>query len=149
MTRKHGRLTARIIGAILISGLFVCFASITEAHAQGICTVDTLTVSKIAGRVELRIPKGIEPIAEAAVVLRRGDHLGAVIRKTNTDVNGRFRITGLRAGRYSLKVSPKHFRVFELDLIVSKVKTQAKDLIIVIGVDFGSPCSGSYALLED
>ena len=71
------------------------------------CIVSNIVAPKVEGRIVVTL-KGHESAVPGAEVdlFRPGDN-GSMVAKTNADSSGRFRISGVKSGRYRLRaVSP-------------------------------------------
>lgn len=122
----------------------------SSANAQGICVPDTLSVTAVSGRIVLKLNIGETPLDEAIVTLKKGNNAGPIVAKQSINKDGSFNFSKVKPGKYQLKVTAPGLRNFYLDLEVrrSKATEDQSEIIVIMGIEFLKPCSGSSAVLR-
>ena|SRR2546423_6087718 len=145
----RGVRTLAIIHKLIISFVAISISA-SSANAQGICVPDTLSVTVVSGKVVSIFNDGEGPLTIASVTLIRGGNGGPVIAKQAVNKDGSFSFNKVQPGKYQLKVTAPALRDFYLDLKVnrSKATKDQEEIIIIMGMDFIKPCSGSSAELK-
>jgi hypothetical protein len=144
MTNK--RVGLRLAVVTIIIGIGTGVGSSLPVLAQGICVADTLKVTDVSGKVVLKFANGEQALNDASVTLRRTNIYGSVVAKQSVNRDGNFSFKHVRPGKYLLIASEPRFADFYLGLEVKRSKTSRKDkdIVVVMDVNSGKECSGSY-----
>jgi hypothetical protein len=130
----------RLIGFILV----LAFAGLTRLSAFTTCIMSNVVTAKVRGTVLFKHQEREWTVPAAKVELLTWNATDLQIATVNADSNGEFEISGIKAGRYRIKISSAGLLSAEAELRVAPhrlivLPQNRRRLVVSLGLVLG-PC---------